>query len=334
MSKVFILLSVILFTTRQSDQTHFLADDYIDQINNEATTWKAGKNFPSDTPVEYIKSMLGSKGVGKLSNGPLKTEDSNYINFGSVYEFDARKYWRHCQTIGHVRDQGMCGSSWAIATTSAFSDRLCIATDRKFNQLISAEKLTFCCYFCGFGCFGGWPIMAWRYFKYFGIVTGGDYGSNEGCQPYKVQPCSVDETGNNTCSAAHIEKPHRCRRKCYGNTTIDYHNDHFYTRDAYHLTAAMIQKDVMAYGPVVASIDVYDDFMSYESGVYVKTENATYLGGHSVKLIGWGYDWDVPYWLMVNSWNLDWGDKGIFKIRRNTNECRIEDSVTGGVPFT
>jgi len=66
----------------------------------------------------------------------------------------------------------------------------------------------------------------------------------------------------------------------------------------------------------------------------VKTENATYLGGHAVKLIGWGEENGVPYWLMVNSWNEDWGDMGFFKIRRGTNECGVDNSTTAGVPVT
>lgn len=67
-------------------------------------------------------------------------------------------------------------------------------------------------------------------------------------------------------------------------------------------------------------------------GVYIKTENATLLGGHAVKLIGWGEEFGVPYWLMVNSWNDQWGDRGVFKIRRGTNECGIDNSTTAGVP--
>jgi len=37
-------------------------------------------------------------------------------------------------------------------------------------------------------------------------------------------------------------------------------------RDYYYLTYASIQKDVMTYGPIEASMDVYDDFPSYKSG--------------------------------------------------------------------
>jgi len=51
-------------------------------------------------------------------------------------------------------------------------------------------------------------------------------------------------------------------------------------------------------------------------------------------LIGWGEEDGTPYWLMMNSWNEDWGDNGLFKIRRGTNECGIDNSTTGGVPVT
>lgn len=74
--------------------------------------------------------------------------------------------------------------------------------------------------------------------------------------------------------------------------------------------------------------------MNYLSlGVYEKTPGAEPLGGHSVKLIGWGKDNGVPYWLLINSWGPEWGDKGTFKILRGTNECNIEDHITAGVPL-
>lgn len=55
-------------------------------------------------------------------------------------------------------------------------------------------------------------------------------------------------------------------------------------------------------------------------------------GGHVVRIIGWGVENGTKYWLVANSWNEDWGDKGLFKIRRGTNECGIENYVYGGIP--
>lgn len=68
------------------------------------------------------------------------------------------------------------------------------------------------------------------------------------------------------------------------------------------------------------------------SGVYEKSEFASPLGGHSVKLIGWGEEKGVPYWLIMNTWGEHWGDRGLFKIRRGTNECGIDNATTAGVP--
>jgi len=49
-----------------------------------------------------------------------------------------------------------------------------------------------------------------------------------------------------------------------------------------------------------------------------------------MKIIGWGIEEGVHYWLCVNSWNTAWGDKGLFKILRGNNECEIQNEITAG----
>nr|BAH72931.1 ACYPI000018 [Acyrthosiphon pisum] len=201
MARVLMLLSVIFVSFYLTEQAYFLQKDFIDNINERATTWKAGVNFDPDTPKEHFLKMLGSKGVqipNKHNIHMYKTHDAAYDNlFGRIpRHFDARRKWRRCHTIGAVRDQGNCGSCWAMATSSAFADRLCVATNTDFNELLSAEEITFCCHSCGFGCNGGYPIKAWERFKKRGLVTGGDYQSGEGCEPYRVPPCPYDAEGH------------------------------------------------------------------------------------------------------------------------------------------
>lgn len=88
----------------------------------------------------------------------------------------------------------------------------------------------------------------------------------------------------------------------------------------------------MTNGPAETSFTVYEDFLTYKSGVYYHVTGDN-LGGHAIKIMGWGIENNMDYWLCANSWNEDWGDQGFFKIKRGTDECGIEDQVVAGIPF-
>lgn len=45
-------------------------------------------------------------------------------------------------------------------------------------------------------------------------------------------------------------------------------------------------------------------------GVYQHVSGSA-VGGHAIKMLGWGEEDGVPYWLCANSWNTDWGDNGM-----------------------
>lgn len=47
------------------------------------------------------------------------------------------------------------------------------------------------------------------------------------------------------------------------------------------------------------------------------------MGGHAVKMIGWGVEGGVKYWICSNSWGTGWGENGFFKIKMG--ECGIDD---------
>ena len=87
----------------------------------------------------------------------------------------------------------------------------------------------------------------------------------------------------------------------------------------------------MTHGPVEAAFTVYEDFLSYKTGVYHHTTGGA-LGGHAIKIVGWGVENGTPYWLVANSWNEDWGNKGFFRIKRGSNECGIEGQIVAGIP--
>ena len=90
-----------------------------------------------------------------------------------------------------------------------------------------------------------------------------------------------------------------------------------------------IKTELMTNGPMEVAFDVYEDFMTYKSGIYQHVTGAR-LGGHAVKLVGWGVENGVEYWKIANSWNEDWGENGYFRIKMR--ECGIEDQVTCALP--
>lgn len=79
----------------------------------------------------------------------------------------------------------------------------------------------------------------------------------------------------------------------------------------------------MENGSVTAAFTVYDDFLTYTSGVYKHTTGES-LGGHAIKVVGWGVsDAGENYWLCNNSWNTEWGMLGTFEILMG--DCGIND---------
>ena len=84
-------------------------------------------------------------------------------------------------------------------------------------------------------------------------------------------------------------------------------------------------------GSIEVAFSVYEDFCEYKGGIYQHV-TGSYLGGHAVKMIGWGVEDGVKYWIVANSWNEYWGEKGCFRIIRGEDECGIESECVTGLP--
>ncbi|KAK3798806.1 hypothetical protein RRG08_040637 [Elysia crispata] len=313
-----------------------LSDAQINLINSDPTsTWKAGRNFRQDQ-LEHVKKLLGVDMEANAMYNKLHLDvlgDNDDLSVDDLPEtFDPRKKWPSCPTIKEIRDQANCGSCWAFGSVEAMSDRICVATGK--NVHISAEDVLSCCRSCGNGCNGGYPASAWRYYKSEGVVTGGQYGTKKGCMPYVLPPCDHHVSGHLKNCSDPISPTPKCVEKCIPGYKKTFKEDKQFGDKFYGVRGVEnIMKELYTNGPVTAAFYVYSDFPLYKSGVYTH-KHGGFLGGHAIKILGWGKENGQDYWLVANSWNEDWGDKGYFKIAKGQNECDIESQIVAGLPKT
>ena len=321
MKKLFFLLAIILVSTLDERETIKNSYSLIsEQVNKIKTTWKA-RTYERD-----YKPLLGSI-LNGLENLPEKKFLKKNLNLPD--EYDLRTVYPKCESIQEIRDQANCGACWAFGAAEAMSDRICIASGQFDQRRISALNLLSCCSNCGFGCDGGYQSKAWEYWKDTGITTGGSYGDKTTCQPYFLPPCDHHISGSYGECPENVDTP-TCESDCNVGNGAKYSTDIIKGATAYSIVGEEnMMQEIFENGSIEASFNVYEDFVTYSSGVYQHVAGSS-IGGHSIKIIGWGVENDVKYWLCANSWNTEWGDKGFFKILRGTNECGIEKSVVAG----
>ena len=156
------------------------------------------------------------------------------------------------------------------------------------------------------GCAGGWLDRTWSFLSTTGIPTAT-------CVPY---------SGTNGL----------CPLKCYNYYPLVLYK----SKLAYQLNGfdnALVQREIMTYGPIHAAFSVYNDFFFYTSGVY-KHVTGDFAGGHAVRVVGWGVESSTnkKYWIVANSWGTGWGMNGYFWISRGNNEVGFESNMWRALP--
>ncbi|EAR92351.1 papain family cysteine protease (macronuclear) [Tetrahymena thermophila SB210] len=337
LSASFLLIALTGFATYEifrfkHQKYHDRLKQIAEKVNNSNTTWKAGENIKwINSDIAGVKAHMGTL-LNQKSGVKLEKVNRQANNLPS--EFDSRVQWGDkCSSLWEVRDQSNCGSCWAFGAAESLSDRHCIHLGQDIR--LSTQNLVTCCDECGFGCDGGWPEAAMDYYVNNGLVTGDLYGNNSWCQAYSLAPCAHHVTSDvyPPCTGELPTPP--CVKSCDSNSTytIPYPKDLHKGSKAYSIdqNEQAIMTEIQTNGPIEVAFTVYEDFLTYKSGVYQHVTGSE-LGGHAVKMVGWGVENGTPYWIIVNSWNESWGDKGTFKILRGQNECGIESECVTALP--
>jgi len=262
-----------------------------DTIQRHSTSWKAYR--PEENPfATWTESEIGQL-LGTIRGEPrLKT--SKLTNSTLPDSFDARK--AHDKCSHPIRNQLHCGSCWAFGASEALSDNLCVISKGKVDVVLSPQELVSCDRGFNQGCNGGMLPFAWDFIDKHGLVT-------DACMPYTSGDKS--NTGNTTCHKTCADSSKSVAASAYscpaGYEAVVYE------------TVDEIKEAIVNYGAVEGAYTVYADFMHYQSGTYEHVTGSA-LGGHAVKVVGYGQGDKGLYWIVANSWGEDWGMKGYFMI--------------------
>jgi cathepsin B len=301
---VLIAIGAIMAHNHNKERMQFITREHLEELRSKASFEVLDyETHPfMDWSVSEIKSKLG------LLNREDKPKKE--ILYGDDFDlpasFDTREKWPEC--IHQIRDQQRCGSCWAFAASEVVSDRFCIATNKSVNTILSPQDLVSCDR-NDYGCEGGYVDKSWDYIRDVGIVT-------DDCLPY------VSGDGNSrTCPFNGATG--KCKQGAFKKYRVSSHQQ--------HTTIADAKNSLLNEGPLEAAFEVYDDFMSYAGGIYRRT-SYNLLGGHAVKVVGWGKDNTdgTEYWIVANSWGKGWGESGFFRIA--FGECDFESQLWSGLP--
>lgn len=208
--------------------------------------------------------------------------------------FDGRQKWGKC--IHPIRRQGKCGSCWAFAVTGTMSDRFCIHGK---DVILSPQHLV-SCNLRNHGCNGGSIYVAMDYMTTYGVST-------DACFPY------VSENTKN---------PPKCPSKCPGKGDWN-HRYHCQKGTQRYITKVQdMMTEIYNNGPIVTHQKYHRSFNYYKGGIYL-CDNEPQISGHFMKVVGWGVEKGINFWLLANSFGPNWGEKGYARFKMHV--CGINE---------
>jgi len=246
------------------------------------------------------KPLLGAE-------GQFISEEEKLVRIASLPK---HVDWREKGVVTAVKDQGMCGSCWTFAATSAIESHYAIATgeveDLSEQQILDCTPNPKHCGGTG-GCQGGTAQLAFDQIRRQGGL------STEWTYPYRSYfGDDFDNCGFNASRTKPVA------------TVKDYVN--LPSNDYLSLMEALAFK-----GPVVVSVDA-TNFRDYEEGVFDGCNMEDPVINHAVVAVGYGTDDEHgDYFIVRNSWGPKYGLRGYIHVKRDGEAtCGVDKEPLDG----
>jgi len=248
----------------------------------------------SDMSVEEFKSTL----LGYIR--PESRSDVGVLPTGDV-NVPQTLDWRTQNMVTPVKDQGQCGSCWAFSTVENIESMYCMKNQidcTTFAPLSPQEIVD--CDTTDQGCDGGDPPTAYAFVMQEGGLE------DDSAYPYTAQ--------DGTCAfQANLVK-----------VTIS--NWQYATTNSDETT---MQSNLVSWGPLSICVDA-EPWQDYTGGVMMASDCSNSLD-HCVQLVGYDMTQSTPFWIVRNSWGMDWGENGYIRLQYGQDTCGCADEATSAI---
>jgi C1A family cysteine protease len=274
-------------------------------IEKEGLSWTAGPTTLSSLPPEEQRKRLGlivdPAELQRMASESQRVAAQEQTFGVAAVGAPASVDWRNNggNYVTPIKDQGGCGSCVSFCTCSVIESAMRIKLQNPNHSIDLSEGFL---QFCGGASCSGW-----------GLTSGLDFAKSTGVTDEACMPYTAGGGTNMNCNAS------RCSDWQNRLTKISSYANHS-TMEA--------RKNAIAAGPVLAGMEVWTDFFSYSSGVYVKSAAATPLtpnrGYHCLSVVG--YNDAQQCWILKNSWGAGWGESGFVRIKYGQADLLIDSS--------
>lgn len=276
--------------------THNLLKIQLLNLLDQGTARYGINSFADLTDAEFKKHFANTK----YHERHMKPHSMNVMDYtldGAPSSFD----WRKKGAVTEVKDQGMCGSCWAFATTGNIEGQWF----RKTGKLVSlSEQQLLDCDSKDEACNGGLPEWA-----YDSLVKMGGVMSEEQ-YPYEGRQDKV----------CHLNVK---------NATVYINGSATLPTDEKQLAAWLAENSPISVGVNANFLQFYFGGISHPPHILCSKDGLD----HAVLLVGYGVStfWRRPYWIVKNSWGAGWGESGYFRMYRGDGTCGINADPTTSI---
>lgn len=258
-------------------------DKFIFETNAKNLTYTVGHNSFSGMDSNEFAEFMGFK-----ANVELLAKSGGYLR-GSVPIVQQEEImdleslptsvdWRTEGVVTGVKQQGSCGSCYSFSSTGALEGIYAITNKNLVSfseqQIVDCDNgLT-----KSHGCNGGLMTQVFEFIGKNGLCSEESYPYVSGT----TQKAGSCQTSCKSVSGSKIST--------YTEVTVNSDN-------------AMMT--ALAQQPVAVAIDATTDFQLYKSGVFT-AKCGTDLN-HGVLLVGYSGQNGLDYYILKNSWGVDWG---------------------------